>query len=211
MNTTLQTPAETGPEIGAGSGSEVGRAKRLKAATTQAHDQLDKRIMAGEPFAALANYGRFLAVQHAFHRDIDALYDDPAIAALVPDLAERRRFAQIGQDLADLSLAPAEQTEAPRFAGGEIDVPTALGWLYVAEGSNLGAAFLFKMARALGLDENHGARHLAGHPDGRAQHWRSFTGALDEVALDEAEEMRVIEGANAAFRRVHGLVEQQYG
>jgi len=199
MDTTLQAPAETG------------RAKRLKAATTETHDRLDKRIMAGEPFAAVSNYGRFLAVQHAFHRDIDALYDDAALAELVPDLAGRRRFEQIGQDMADLSLPLSEPAEAPRFAAGEIDVPTALGWLYVAEGSNLGAAFLFKMARALGLDENHGARHLAGHPDGRAQHWRSFTGALDQVALDEAEELRVIDGANAAFRRVHALVEQQYG
>ncbi|MBO9724743.1 MAG: biliverdin-producing heme oxygenase [Novosphingobium sp.] len=199
MDTTLQAPAETG------------RAKRLKAATTETHDRLDKRIMAGEPFAAVPNYGRFLAVQHAFHRDIDALYDDAALAELVPDLAGRRRFEQIGQDMADLSLPLSEPADAPRFAAGEIDVPTALGWLYVAEGSNLGAAFLFKMARALGLDENHGARHLAGHPDGRAQHWRSFTGALDQVALDEAEELRVIDGANAAFRRVHALVEQQYG
>jgi heme oxygenase len=129
----------------------------------------------------------------------------------VPDLAGRRRFDEIGQDMADLSLTQSEPTELPRFIAGEIDVPTALGWLYVAEGSNLGAAFLFKMARALGLDENHGARHLAGHPDGRAQHWRTFTGALDQVALDEAEEMRVIDGANAAFRRVHALVEQHYG
>lgn len=199
MDTTLQTPAETG------------RAKRLKAATTETHDRLDKRIMAGEPFAAVANYGRFLAVQRAFHRDIDALYGDAQLAALVPDLAGRRRFDEIGQDMADLSLTQPEPAEAPRFIAGEIDVPTALGWLYVAEGSNLGAAFLFKMARALGLDENHGARHLAGHPDGRAQHWRTFTGALDQVALDEAEEMRVIDGANAAFRRVHALVEQHYG
>lgn len=199
MDTTLQTPAETG------------RAKRLKAATTETHDRLDKRIMAGEPFAAVSNYARFLAVQYQFHRDIEALYGDADLAALVPDLAGRRRFDEIGQDMADLAAPHPEPAEAPRFAAGDIDVPTALGWLYVAEGSNLGAAFLFKMARALGLDENHGARHLAGHPDGRAQHWRSFTGALDQVSLDEAEEMRVIDGANAAFRRVHALVEQEYG
>jgi len=198
MDTTLQAPAE------------VGRAKRLKAATTETHDRLDKRIMAGEPFASVGNYGRFLAVQYQFHRDIDALYDNRELADLLPDLAERRRFEQIAQDLGDLTLAVPENGEAPRFGPDGADLPTALGWLYVAEGSNLGAAFLFKMARALGLDENRGARHLAGHPDGRAQHWRSFTGALDGVVLDEAEEARVIDGANAAFRRVHALVEQEY-
>lgn len=95
----------------------------------------------------------------------------------------------------------------PVFDADAIDVPTALGWLYVAEGSNLGAAFLFKMARALDLDENFGARHLAGHADGRAQHWRDFTGALDTVDLDADEERRVSMGANAAFARVQALVD----
>ncbi|MDF2640211.1 MAG: biliverdin-producing heme oxygenase [Novosphingobium lindaniclasticum] len=198
MDTTLQAAAE------------IGRAKRLKAATSETHDRLDKRIMAGDPFAALENYGRFLAVQYQFHRDLEALYADAGLAALVPDLADRRRLDQIGQDLADLNQSPPATEEPPRFLPASIDLPTALGWLYVAEGSNLGAAFLFKMARALGLDENHGARHLAGHPDGRAQHWRSFTAALDGIALDEAEEKRVIDGANAAFRRVHALVEREY-
>ncbi|WP_313438476.1 biliverdin-producing heme oxygenase [Novosphingobium sp.] len=208
MDTALQNHAETAH-------SETSRAKRLKAATTETHDRLDKRIMAGQPFASVANYGRFLAVQHQFHRDIDALYDNAALSALLPDLADRRRFGQIGQDMKDLALDLPQPDEDPRFVADAVDdavdLATALGWLYVAEGSNLGAAFLFKIAKALGLDENHGARHLAGHPDGRAQHWRSFTGALDGVTLDAAEEARVVDGANAAFRRVHALVEQQYG
>ncbi|WP_324699715.1 MULTISPECIES: biliverdin-producing heme oxygenase [Novosphingobium] len=199
MDTTLQAPPETS------------RAKRLKAATGEVHDRLDKRIMAGEPFASVENYARFLAVQYQFHRDIDALYASPALDALLPDLEGRRRLQRIAQDIADLEVAlPAADGEA-QFADGTFDLPTALGWLYVAEGSNLGAAFLFKMARALGLDENHGARHLAGHPDGRAQHWREFTGALDGLDLDREEEVRLMEGAKAAFRRVHALVEQAYG
>jgi len=189
---------------------EASRAKRLKAATNDTHDRLDKRIMAGEPFASLGNYARFLDVQYRFHRDIDGLYANDSLRALLPDLAGRRRFDLIAQDLADLGQTlPADEGE-PRFASGTIDLPTALGWLYVAEGSNLGAAFLFKMAKALGLDENHGARHLAGHPDGRAAHWRGFTGALDALALDEEQELRLAEGARAAFRRVHGLVENAY-
>ena len=80
-----------------------------------------------------------------------------------------------------------------------MDLPTALGWLYVAEGSNLGAAFLLKWAAALGLNETHGARHLAASPEGRARHWRSFTEALDGIELTQAEEGRVADGAREAF------------
>ena len=184
--------------------------KRLKSDTNDTHDRLDSRIMAAQPFADIVNYRRFLAVQYAFHRDLEPLYADPALAALIPDLAARSRLDRIGADLSDLGEeAPAAGGVSP-FASGVTDLPTAFGWLYVAEGSNLGAAFLYKAAAALGLDGKHGARHLAGHPDGRAQHWREFTGALDGLALNEGEEARVIEGARAAFVRVHALVDTQF-
>ncbi len=184
-----------------------GRAKRLKAATNTTHDRLDKRIMAADPFAERARYGQFVVVQHAFHREIDALYDNAVLDRLLPDLAGRRRFLQITQDLSDLGIAAPGYDSAPQFAADTADIPTALGWLYVAEGSNLGAAFLLKEALKLGLSETLGARHLAGAPEGRGLHWRTFTAALDAVTLSEAEEARVIAGAEAAFARVLGLVE----
>jgi len=184
--------------------------KRLKAATGDTHDRLDTRIMAAAPFASRANYGRFLAVQYAFHRDLTPLYEDPALAALLPDLADRNRIGKIGDDLSDLDLAQPALDAPPRFASGSIDRSTALGWLYVAEGSNLGAAFLYKAAAALGLDGDFGARHLAGHPDGRAQHWREFTGALDGLDLGAEEEQRVVEGGRNAFIRVHELVDRHF-
>ncbi|BCP52137.1 heme oxygenase [Kaistia sp. 32K] len=188
---------------------EASRAKRLKAETNETHGRLDQAIMAGRPFESRERYARFLAVQHQFHRDIDALYSDPVLDGLLPDLAGRRRFDDVSQDLGDLAIeVPAPATE-PAF-GADPDIPTALGWLYVAEGSNLGAAFLIKEAAKLGLSETFGARHLAGAPEGRGLHWKTFTAALDTVELDEAEEARMMEGAKAAFRRVHGLVTENF-
>lgn len=185
------------------------RAQSLKAATTAAHERLDQRIMAAEPFAARANYARFLAVQHAFHSDLAPLYADPRLAGFIADLPARQRLAAIAEDLADLgqTVPPVEPSQAPDPA----DLPAALGWLYVAEGSNLGAAFLLKAAAALDLDETFGARHLAGHPEGRARHWRDFTAALGAVVLSAAEEARAVAGAEAAFARVQGLVEHHLG
>lgn len=182
------------------------RAKNLKAATAAAHGRLDKRIMAADPFADTARYGRFLLVQHAFHREIDALYDNPVLDRLLPDLAGRRRLTLIEADLTDVGLPVPVIDTAPHFAA-RIDLPTALGWLYVAEGSNLGAAFLLKDAAKLGFSETHGARHLAGAPEGRGLHWRTFTAALDSVALSDAENDGVIAGAELAFAHVHQLVE----
>lgn len=189
--------------------AEPSRARRLRAATGAAHERLDQRIMAAGPFASRENYGRFLAVQHAFHSDLAPLYADPRLAGFISDLAARERLSAIGTDLTDLGL-PVPEAGASR-APDPADLSEALGWLYVAEGSNLGAAFLLKMAAALDLGETFGARHLAGHPEGRAQHWRGFTAALDAVALSEAEEARAVAGAEAAFARVEDLVERHLG
>ena len=181
------------------------RSARLKADTMATHDVLDKRIMASAPFDNQQNYARFLLAQYAFLRDVDALYDHPGLQALLPDLARRRRYASIAADLHDLDTPLPAPAAAP--VDTQLDVATALGWLYVSEGSKLGAAILYKLAGKIGLDEHFGARHLAGHPDGRARHWREFTSALDNAELDAAGEARVIDGARAAFMRMHGHVE----
>lgn len=200
--TTIQTDVKEAIE---------GRARRLKSATHEVHDRLDKRIMAGEPFADRARYARFLCVQYLFHREIDALYENAALIALLPDLGARRRLPLIVQDLRDLGTDLPAASQPPAFARDYVDLATALGWLYVAEGSNLGAAFLLKAATGISLDARFGARHLAGHPDGRAQHWRSFTAALDALDLGADDETRMIAGARAAFAKVHARVEEFLG
>ncbi|MFP1133310.1 biliverdin-producing heme oxygenase [Asticcacaulis sp. W401b] len=185
------------------------RSKRLKGLTTETHDRLDKSIMAGDPFANVENYAKFLKVQYLFHRDIGALYAVPELDALLPDLEGRRRFDTVALDLNDVGADVPETDGAPRFIAGEaVDLPTALGWLYVAEGSNLGAAFLLKFAAKLGLDPTKGARHLAPADEGRGLHWRTFTAALDAIDLTAEDEARVTAGAEAAFSRVHGLVRR---
>lgn len=192
-------------------GDLSGRAKRLKEATHDTHDRLDKSIMAHNPFESRGRYGLFVKVQHQFHREIDALYENPVLDKLLPDLAGRRRFHLIGQDLADLGVAAPSSDAAPAFASRtDVDLPTALGWLYVAEGSNLGAAFLLKAAERLGLSETFGARHLAAAPEGRGLHWKTFTAALDGVRLTGPEDERVTAGAHNAFARVQGLVNQEF-
>ncbi|WP_426079319.1 biliverdin-producing heme oxygenase [Janthinobacterium sp. PSPC3-1] len=182
------------------------RSARLKADTSATHDVLDKRIMASAPFDSQQNYARFLQAQYAFLRDVDALYDHAGLAALLPDLEQRRRYASIAADLRDLDAALPADSATPPF-DAQLDLATALGWLYVSEGSKLGAAVLYKLAGKIGLDEHFGARHLAGHPDGRARHWRDFTAVLDSAPLDIAGEARLIDGARAAFMRMHGHVE----
>lgn len=200
---TAADMAKTTPEL------EPSRTKRLKAATRKAHEALDGFIMSAKPFESRANFGKFVQTQYLFHRDLDALFSNAVLGDLLPDLDGRRRLGYIEQDLADLTISTPEG-ETVRFKENDaaFDLAEALGWLYVVEGSNLGAAFLLKDAAKLGLDENFGARHLAGAPEGRGLHWRTFVAALDSIDLTAEEEGRAIAGAEAAFNAVHAYARK---
>ena len=183
----------------------------LRAGTHDMHDRLDKAIMAADPFSSVPGYTRFAEMQFLFHRDIAALYGNEALRYILPGLAERQRLALIEADLGDLGGALPEADGAPAFAPGEaVDVPTALGWLYVAEGSNMGAALLRKQAAKIGLSDDHGARHLAPAAEGPAAHWRAFVAGLDAAELTPEEEERAVAGAKAAFERVRSLADARF-
>lgn len=180
------------------------RAKRLKAATHAAHEKVDSAVMGAHPFASAENYARFLKFQYRLHRHVEPLYADAELGGLLPDLGARSRLVALEQDFADLGLPLPTAQEGPR-----LPTEQALGWLYVVEGSNMGAAFLAKDAAKIGFSDSHGARHLAGHAEGRGLHWRRFTAALDGVELTEAEDLAAQAAAADAFGYVLELVEQE--
>jgi len=86
----------------------------------------------------------------------------------------------------------------------------ALAWLFVSEGSKLGAAFLLKRMPALGLSETFGARHLGEPEGGRAQGWKTFVATLDGVELDERQEREAEAAAIAAFERFTEHLERSF-
>lgn len=180
------------------------RAKRLKAATTEAHEVVDNTVMSAQPFASRANYERFLRFQYRLHRHVEPLYAAAAFQPLLPELADRSRLDALEQDFADLGLTPPAAEEGP-----ERPLAEALGWLYVVEGSNMGAAFLAKDAAKIGFSSEFGARHLAGHAEGRGLHWRRFTAGLDAVELAPDQEREAEAAATAAFNHVLALVRQE--
>lgn len=209
MNTRTTLGLRAGAERGEPA-DDGARSRRLKAATHEAHEALDRCIMTAQPFAHRESYARFLRMQYRFHRDLDALYADTRLTGAIPDLRGRNRMESVAADLCDLHI-PIPALDEMNVLPASIEWPAGLGWLYVAEGSRLGAAILLKRAADLGFSEQFGARHLAGHPDGRARHWREFTVALDSLSLSPSEEQDVIAGARAAFDRVRVHAARELG
>ncbi|MBD8192531.1 biliverdin-producing heme oxygenase [Pseudomonas fluorescens] len=183
------------------------RSQRLNQITNEPHAKLDALVKAHAPFETPANFARFVVAQYLFQSELVALYNDPELIKIVPDLAARCRAEAAKLDLADLD------TDVPAPVAGAVSNPSkaqALGWLFVSEGSKLGAAFLIKRAVGLGLSETFGARHLGEPAGGRAEGWKSFTRTLDGLQLSAEEEAAVEKGAVDAFVRFTVLLEQAY-
>ncbi|KID55557.1 hypothetical protein JF50_20380 [Pseudoalteromonas luteoviolacea] len=184
------------------------RMSKLRASTSSVHDQLDKKIMAQSPFDNKTNYGHFLRYQFHLMRHVESLYLDTQLAKLVPDLVARNRFKALSQDFQDLNIAqPAPLPNTTNVAHCHY---ASLGWLYVIEGSKLGAAVLAKEAEKLGLNGEFGARFLAGSEKSRGSHWRQFMQGIEDAPLNAQQEQAMLEGAQAAFKFANALVELSY-
>ena len=183
------------------------RSQRLNQITNEPHQKLDALVKAHKPFDTRKNFARFVVAQYLFQSELQALYTDAALKEIVPDLPERCRAEQAKADLADLN------TQVPAPVAGAVKAPSkaeALGWIFVSEGSKLGAAFLIKRAVALDLNETFGARHLGEPAGGRAEGWKSFVKTLDGLELSAEEEADLDKGAVAAFERFTVLLEHAY-
>lgn len=183
-------------------------AQRLKTETRTTHDSVDNLVMSVEPFKNNENYAKFLQLQSVFHKAVDDIYKDPNLNAKIPELEYMARYDAVLKDLQDLNSQPYQyQGQLPALQGNK-----AIGWLYCAEGSNLGAAFLYKDAKEkLNFDANIGATHLAPHPDGRGKHWREFVVYLNNLGLDKSAEDEAIQGALDAFAFYKVILRQIFG
>ncbi|KAF1053608.1 MAG: hypothetical protein GAK43_01330 [Stenotrophomonas maltophilia] len=185
----------------------ITRTKRLKSATTSDHDSVDSLVIGSRPFEDRERYAQFLLLQHRFHGALANIYQDAELNQLFPGLLDLWRIEAVEADLRDLGTPVPQRPQAVAVS----DASAALGWLYCSEGSNLGAAILFKAAGELELDASFGARHLAAHPDGRALHWRSFVQQLDALPLDDSQEQQAVDGARAAFQLYRQAHQQVFG
>ncbi|ENX57961.1 MULTISPECIES: biliverdin-producing heme oxygenase [Acinetobacter] len=171
-------------------------ASRLKIETASQHQQMHLLMEEAQVFADTQRYAKFTLAQYYFQQNVEYLFRHPEVSTLISDLDIRGRSQAALLDLYDLQLTP----EVHELLAENVGFPEALGWIYVSEGSTLGAAFLFKQAQQLlGLNAEFGARNLAAYPEGRARVWKHFITEIDTAQLSESEQDQVILGAKQAF------------
>ncbi|MCL1623725.1 biliverdin-producing heme oxygenase [Moraxella sp. Tifton1] len=178
----------------------------LKEHSRTTHDAVDHLVMSMQPFANHDNYRKFLQAQFEFHKTVHPIYQNQKLASQFDDLAQLSRLDRVKSDMKDLAVeAYDKDIEQPSY-----DEDEAVGWLYCVEGSNVGAAILYKEAGKIDLTDDFGASHLAAHADGRMPHWRSVKAKIDALPFDEQQRQAAMKGADDAFAYFKRLIRQIY-
>lgn len=179
---------------------------QLKAHSHKTHDSVDDLVMSKKPFESVDNYKKFLQAQHEFHKAVQPIYHNSTLAKQFENLANLSRFERVKADMADVGVSALDNPPAPPAYSDD----EAIGWLYCVEGSNIGAAILYKHAGKIELSDTHGASHLAAHPDGRKPHWEDVKAKIDALGLDDNATEAAKKGADDAFAYYKKLVAAAY-
>lgn len=126
----------------------------------------------------------------------------PAVQDIVPDLHERHKLQHIHADLASLT---SQEQQPALFHPDEkaFNVPFALGYMYVIEGSTLGGRVILKHVQdKLKLDEHRGASFFAGYGAETGVKWKNFLSNLTNYAERSGNGDGIIKGAVHAFAAI---------
>lgn len=176
----------------------------LRTRTKSVHGKLDEHLMDMGLFSDKEKYKIFLTLQYHIHHDASQLYSNSDLAAIVPNLRLRNRFDKVKEDMQDLGV-PVPSTIKPLTFN---NISSAIGALYVVEGSKLGAKYLLHYVGMIGLSDEYGAKHLGADDEGRGASWRSFQTAIDNANIDIP---MAVHAAEQTFERVFSHVNRITG
>lgn len=187
--------------------SELTLTEALKEHSRTTHDAVDNLVMSMQPFANHDNYKKFLQAQYEFHTTVNPIYHNEKIANNFEGLAQLARLDRVKSDMKDLEVEPfGKDVEQVSYTDSE-----AVGWLYCVEGSNVGAAILYKEAGKIDLSDEFGASHLSAHADGRMPHWRAVKAKIDALPLSDDDKQSAMKGADDAFAYFKRVIRKIYG
>ncbi|ENU92034.1 hypothetical protein F971_03127 [Acinetobacter vivianii] len=178
---------------------------KIKTHTGAEHERLRNLMISLKLFENLKRYKNFTLAQYYFHNEIKNLYILHNINGIVPGIKCCQRLDALRRDMEDLLIVPKENESGDILSLNKYET---LGWLYVSEGSTLGAAILLKGAKdGYSLSESFGARNLAEYPEGRLTYWGNFVDKLNALDVSEEEEKFIIDGAFSAFKYFGVMLE----
>ncbi|CAK14676.1 biliverdin-producing heme oxygenase [Pseudomonas entomophila] len=175
----------------------------LREGTRACHKGLEQRLPFFSEGFDLPAYRRLVEAYHGFHAPLDA-----ALAGYQP--LERRKAPALARDLRALNHTPHSIGTLPRCHAlpGIDSTASALGVMYVLEGSTLGGQVLKRaMAERLGIDADSGGAFLDVYGPATGANWRAFLQRLAEASA--ATQTQSVDAAIATFECFEQWLDQQ--
>lgn len=175
---------------------------RLRAATAEAHRNVEAAMALSERCVDRASYRSLLADLWGFYRPLEARLAAAPMAGLGVDILQRAKTPWLHADLTAMGLCEHDIAELPRT----LTLPSihcaadAFGVLYVIEGASLGGQIILRQIKAnLGLTESSGARFFASYGAEVGEYWRSFIAAMEAYGGAEERAQVMQRAALATF------------
>lgn len=188
---------------------EMSRASLMQAlrqGTAIEHKAVEQSLKLMRDDVSLDDVRAYLLLMWRVHVNLESqLGDVPRLAQVLPDLDQRRRLALTEQALLSLGVSGAQlDAQAPRVELPRLrDVETALGALYVLEGSTLGGRIIRRHLEALLGAQCAGAlAYLMPYSD-LSEMWKRFGAAVDAYGKSHPQSVpRIVAAAVSVFQGI---------
>jgi heme oxygenase len=176
----------------------------LKAKTANSHKKLESLPVSASILSSdmkLSDYIHYLCLMHDVHNEVESIIF-PLLSDVIDNLELRKKTHLIEDDLFCLNHNKTVATRV--FDITEINVPFALGILYVIEGATLGGRYILKNITTIqGLDKGKGISYFNGYGEKTGNYWKSFLIFLEEYEQSYNCGNTIIEGAIYAFDSIY--------
>ena len=188
-----------------------GLREQIKKETKRCHDRIEATPLAQVLACGSvgnAAYAAYLLGLAGIHTDIEEAasgfgeWSDYGIT-----IAEHFRLPLLMDDLEALGSRP-RQEEGADSVGRAWDFPTAVGAMYVLEGSTMGGQILAKrLMHVRGPSGAEATAYFQGHREMAMPRWQKFAMFLDAYGQQHPDAAgRVIEGAKQTYARIEQLM-----
>ncbi|MFF3464337.1 biliverdin-producing heme oxygenase [Streptomyces sp. NPDC002619] len=190
--------------------------ERLRSSTRAWHDTLERTPFATAVVAGALPLDRYVAQLAAYREVLEVLEEElrratcrPVTSVWSTDLVKlplvERDLRYFGALEADTGVAAREFAQEIRRTAEAVP-EELLGFLYVLEGSTLGAMILRRhVTEAYGLTDPEG---VAYYTSGDRTRWTSFTACLNEALTYPDTQTRVLAAAERTYRHVAAVAEE---
>ena len=169
---------------------------KIKDATKPAHLNLEKIVV--QQLKSIKNnedYAAFLTKFYTYFSQVEKAIAPYISEQLLPDLKERRNSSFLKNDIEVLGndVNSVNEVEVPVIS----NAVSALGALYVMEGSIMGGRIIIQMLEKLGI--NTGLSFFSGYGQDTGEKWGVFTKVMNETATSEEAQEQAVNTANETF------------